>query len=246
MNDEQLLRYSRQLMLPDVEYEGQQRLLDSHILVIGIGGLGSPAALYLAAAGVGTLTLVDDDVVELSNLQRQIAHTTGSIGAAKVDSAKQRLAELNPDINVQTYAKRLTGAALTAAVAAADLVVDATDNFSTRFELNRICWKSKTPLVSGAAIRWEGQVTAFDARNSESPCYQCLYATGDDNALNCAESGVIAPLVGVVGTCQALESIKLLLGFEHTLVGHLLHFDAKRMEWHRFSLPKVADCATCG
>ncbi len=247
MNDDELLRYSRQVMLPDVDIAGQDTLLETHALIIGLGGLGSPAAMYLAAAGVGTLTLVDHDQVELSNLQRQIAHRTTAIGQDKVSSAKQTLLELNPGITIHTINNQLDGDALAAAVAAADIVLDATDNFSTRFAINSACWRAATPLVSGAAIRWEGQITAFDGRQPDtSPCYQCLYASGDDNALNCAENGVIAPLVGIIGTYQALEAIKLLLDFEHTLVGSLLYFDAKRSSWDAFKLPKVKDCATCG
>lgn len=245
LTDTQLLRYSRQIMLPDVEIDGQQRLLASHALVIGLGGLGSPIALYLAAAGVGTLTLVDHDVVELSNLQRQIAHQQSSIGQSKVGSAEQTARALNPDLVVHSVARKLTGSDLEEAVTKADIVLDATDNFETRYELNRICWQQKTPLVSGAAIRWEGQVSVFDGRDPSSPCYQCLYASADGAALNCAENGVVAPLVGIIGTCQALEAIKMLLGLEHSLVGQLLHFDGKRMEWNKFKLPKVADCPTC-
>ena len=245
LTDNQLLRYSRQIMLPQVEIDGQQRLLASHALVIGLGGLGSPIALYLAAAGIGTLTLVDHDVVELSNLQRQIAHQQDSIGATKVASAARSTQALNPDLVVHSIAHKLTGAELQAAVAAADIVLDATDNFETRYELNRQCWQLATPLVSGAAIRWEGQVSVFDGRQQESPCYQCLYASADGSALNCAENGVIAPLVGIIGTCQALEAIKLLLGLEHSLVGYLLHFDGQRMEWNKFKLPKVDNCPTC-
>ena len=247
MDDEQLLRYSRQLMLPDVDVSGQQTLLNSHALIVGLGGLGSPIALYLAAAGVGTLTLVDHDDVELSNLQRQIAHHTDSIGLAKVTSAQRSVAAINPGTRVNAVNKKLNAQELDTAVRAADIVLDATDNFDTRFALNDACWHAGTPLVSGAAIRWEGQVTAFDPRRAEtSPCYRCLYPSGDDTALNCAENGVIAPLVGVIGTMQALEAIKLLLQFEDTAVGKLLYFDAKRSVWQSFKLPKVANCATCG
>lgn len=245
LTDNQLLRYSRQIMLPQVEIDGQERLLASHALVIGLGGLGSPIALYLAAAGIGTLTLVDHDVVELSNLQRQIAHQQSNIGETKVASAAKSTQALNPELVVNSVAHKLTGAELQAAISAADIVLDATDNFETRYELNRLCWQQRTPLVSGAAIRWEGQVSVFDARNANSPCYQCLYASADGAALNCAENGVIAPLVGIIGTCQALEAIKVLLGLEHNLVGYLLHFDGLRMEWNKFKLPKVANCPTC-
>ncbi len=246
MNDEQLLRYSRQIMLPDVDFAGQSKLLASNALIIGLGGLGSPAALYLAAAGIGSLTMVDHDAVELSNLQRQIVHQQANVGMQKTDSAAITLHSLNPDTQIQSISHKLEGAALASAVSNADIVLDATDNFETRFALNSACWHAGTPLVSGAAIRWEGQVTAFAPSNAESPCYQCLYATGDDAALNCAENGVISPLVGIIGTLQALEAIKLLLDFPDTLVGHLLYFDAKRMEFNKFGLPKVPECATCG
>ena len=246
MDDEALLRYSRQIMLPDVDFEGQQSLLNSHALVVGLGGLGSPIALYLAAAGIGELTLVDHDLVELSNLQRQIAHHTASIGLSKVESARQSVLAINPATTVNTINRKLEADELHDAVSNADIVLDATDNFTTRFALNEACWQAGVPLVSGAAIRWEGQVTAFDARVPDtSPCYRCLYASGDDTALNCSENGVIAPLVGIIGTHQALEAIKLLLGFEDTAVGKLLYFDAKRSVWQSFKLPKVAACATC-
>jgi len=246
LTDEQLLRYSRHIMLPEIEIDGQQRLHDSHALIIGLGGLGSPIALYLAAAGIGSLTLVDPDTVELSNLQRQIAHQQSAIGQSKVASAAERAQALNPDLRIHTVASKLTGNALSEVVAGADIVLDATDNFASRFELNTLCWQQATPLVSGAAIRWEGQVTAFEGGNPASPCYQCLYASGDDTALNCAENGVVAPLVGIIGACQALEAIKMLLALPDSLVGQLLHFDGKRMDWHKFGLPKVPGCTTCG
>jgi len=246
LSDAQLLRYSRHIMLPELDVDGQLRLLDARVLVIGLGGLGSPAAMYLAAAGVGTLVLVDDDAVDLSNLQRQIIHHTAAIGLPKVESAAAAIARLNPDIRVICIAERLDGERLAAEIAAADLVLDATDNFSSRYAMNAACWRAGTPLVSGAAIRWEGQVTAFDPRNPQSPCYRCLYPEGDDAALNCSESGVAAPLVGIIGASQALEAIKLLCGIGEPLVGHVLYFDGKWLEWRKLRLQRDPRCPVCG
>jgi len=246
LNDQQLLRYSRHIMLPELDIAGQERLLAARVLIIGLGGLGSPAAMYLAAAGVGTLVLVDDDDVELSNLQRQIVHGTDTLGLTKVESAAATLKRLNPDVTTITVATRLEGERLAAEVAAADLVLDATDNFGTRFALNEACWRAGTPLVSGAAIRWEGQVTAFDPRNPESPCYRCLYPEGDDAALNCADNGVAAPLVGIIGASQALEAIKVLCGIGEPLAGHVLYFDGKWLEWRKLRLNRNPHCPVCG
>ena len=245
MDDEQLLRYSRQIMLPELDIAGQERLLDSTVLIVGLGGLGSPVALYLAAAGVGTLVLVDHDDVELSNLQRQIVHRNTAIGTSKVSSAAATLAEINPDTRMRTIPRALEGDELAAAVSDADIVVDATDNFQVRYALNEACWKSATPLVSGAAIRFEGQVAVFDPRQPDSPCYQCLYAEGDDEALNCSENGVAAHLVGIIGACQAMETMKVLTGVGDPLVGYVLYFDGKRMEWRKLKLPKMPGCPTC-
>ena len=245
MNDGQLLRYSRQIMLPELDIAGQQALINATIVIIGLGGLGAPAALYLAAAGIGKLILVDDDDVELSNLQRQIIHHQSDIGATKVDSAAGRLAEINPDVVNRTIDHRLDEAEMRSIFADASVIVDATDNFSSRYLINRIAWQTATPLVSAAAIRWEGQISVFDPRVADSPCYQCLYPSGDDQALNCAESGVVAPLVGIIGTCQALEAIKLISGAGQSLVGQLLFFDALRMDWRKLKLPKDPNCATC-
>jgi len=245
MNDEQLLRYSRQIMLPEVDVAGQERLLDATVLIVGLGGLGSPAALYLATAGVGHLILCDHDEVDLSNLQRQIVHTQASIGRKKVDSAADTLRGINPDITLERIPEKLHGEQLRNVVARSTVVVDATDNFEIRFELNRACVTARVPLVSAAAIRWEGQVALFDARDPDSPCYRCLYAEGDDAALNCAENGVIAPLVGIIGTCQAMETLKLISGVGETLTGYVLYFDGKRMEWRRLRLPKDPQCPVC-
>ena len=246
MNDEQLLRYSRQIMLTEFDVAGQQALLDARVLVIGLGGLGSPAALYLAAAGVGALTLVDHDVVDLSNLQRQIIHDQGFLGQAKVASAAARIAALNPDTRVDRIARLLDGPELAAEVAKATVVLDGTDNFTARYAINAACVATRIPLVSGAAIRFEGQVTVVDPRQDNAPCYRCLYGNAGDEALNCAENGVAAPLVGVVGSIQAMEAMKIIAGVGDSLAGYVLHLDAKRMEWRKLRLTKDPDCPTCG
>ena len=246
VDDRQLLRYSRQIMLPEIDIEGQQRLGDATVLVIGLGGLGCPVALYLAAAGVGGLVLNDHDTVELSNLARQIAHIDASVGMPKVQSAARRVAALNPLVRVETIGRKLCEQALSEVLARVDLVLDASDNFATRYLVNAACWRAGKPLVSGAAIRWEGQVALFDPANPASPCYRCLYPEGDDQALNCAENGVIAPLVGVVGTVQAMEAVKVLAGVGVPLIGEILFYDAKRAEWRKFKLPKRQGCPVCG
>lgn len=245
MNDEQLLRYSRQIMLPDVDIEGQEKLLAARVLIIGLGGLGSPAAMYLAAAGVGHLVLADFDAVDLTNLQRQIAHTNARIGVNKAVSAAHSLRELNPDIVLDCIDKVLDAGNLAQQVQQADVVVDCTDNFATRFAINMACVAAKVPLVSGAAIRLEGQVAVFDARNPTSPCYRCLYEEDSDDA-TCAANGVLAPLVGIVGAMQALETIKLLCGFGSSLTGRLLLLDARHMQWREMKLPKDPHCPVCG
>lgn len=246
MDDEQLLRYSRQIMLPQVDIKGQQRLLDSRVLVAGLGGLGSPAAMYLAAAGVGTLVLADFDEVDLSNLQRQIAHRSADIGRPKVDSARDTLLALNPDINVIAIDGRLEGKALKEQLAATDVVVDATDNFATRFQLNEACAAARVPLVSGAAIRMEGQVSVFHHERDDSPCYRCLYRDEGELEQTCSENGVLAPVVGIIGAVQATETIKILLGIGATLGGRLLLFDALSMEWRTLRLRKDTQCPICG
>ena len=246
MNDEQLLRYSRQIMLPEFDIAGQEALLNARALVVGLGGLGSPVALYLAAAGTGALTLVDHDTVEVSNLQRQIIHDQHSLGMAKVESAAQRIHAVNPDTNVRTIAAKLDDAALREAVGEADVVLDGTDNFAVRYAINAACIAERTPLVSGAAIRMEGQVAVFDPREADSPCYQCLYREATDGALNCAQNGVAAPLVGIVGSVQAMEAMKVVASVGQPLTGHVLYLDAKRMEWRKLRLPKDPNCPTCG
>lgn len=245
MNDEQLLRYSRQLMLPGVDVAGQEKLLAARVLVLGLGGLGCPAAMYLAAAGVGKLTLVDHDTVDLSNLQRQIAHTTASIGRLKVESARDALLALNPSISIATLAAKVEGTELAALVARHDAVLDCTDNFAIRFELNAACVVSGVPLVSAAAIRLEAQISVFDPRQSESPCYRCLYDEDAEADQSCAQNGVLAPLVGVVGSLQALECLKLLVGIGTSLSGRLLLLDAATLEWRELRLRKNPDCPVC-
>ncbi|PCI80983.1 MAG: molybdopterin-synthase adenylyltransferase MoeB [SAR86 cluster bacterium] len=246
MKDEQLLRYSRQIMLPEMDIAGQQKLIDATVLIVGMGGLGCPAAMYLAAAGVGHLIVADDDVVELTNLQRQIAHSQSMIGEPKVVSAQQALLGLNPDLKITALQKRLEGAILSEVVSQADLVVDACDNFTTRFAINSACIEHGKPLVSGAAIRMEGQIAVFDSRSPTSPCYQCLYAQGDDEDASCSENGVMAPLVGIIGAVQAMEAIKLLTGIGESLAGRLLLLDASTLQWREMRLPRDTSCGACG
>ncbi len=245
MDDQDLLRYSRQIMLPEIGFEGQQRLVESHALVIGLGGLGSPVALYLAAAGVGRLTLVDDDRVDLSNLQRQVIHDSASIGEPKVDSAARRIAAVNPACRTETIARRLDEAELGERIAAADLVLDCSDNFATRFAVNRQCHAHRTPLVSGAAIRWEGQLAVFCYGEGEA-CYHCLYGEGGEEDLRCSENGVAAPLVGIVGSLQAQEALKLLSGAGEPLRNRLLLIDTLHPQWQMLRLRPDPACPVCG
>ncbi|MGD8909106.1 MAG: molybdopterin-synthase adenylyltransferase MoeB [Chromatiales bacterium] len=245
MNDEQLLRYSRQIMLPAIGIEGQERLAAARALIIGLGGLGSPVAMYLAAAGVGTLVLVDFDRVDLTNLQRQVIHTTPRIGTPKVDSARQTLQALNPETRILTIDQALEGEALSEQVAQADVVIDGSDNFTTRFAVNASCRARRTPLVSGAAIRMEGQVSVFTGQPG-TPCYHCLYPEEGQLDESCSANGVLAPLVGVIGSIQAIEAIKLLSGAGEPLVGRLLLFDALQMEWRMVKLKADPACPVCG
>jgi adenylyltransferase/sulfurtransferase len=245
MNDEQLLRYGRQILLDGVDIAGQQRLAESRILILGLGGLGSPAALYLAGAGVGELILVDDDVVEISNLQRQIIHTTAEAGAPKAESAARRIADLNPEVATRPVDQRLDEAALAAEVAGADLVLDCSDNFPTRFAVNRACAAAGRPLVSGAAIRLEGQVAVFDHR-AGGPCYRCLYREEGPEAERCSEAGVLGPAVGIVGSWQAAEALKLLLGVGSPLTGRLLMLDLAAGDCRTLSLRADPACPVCG
>ncbi len=245
MNDQQLLRYSRQILLPHIDYAGQQRLLASHVLIVGLGGLGSPVALYLAAAGVGHLILNDHDVVELSNLQRQIIHQQDNIGVSKVVSAKKTIQQLNNDPHITLLCEKLSTQHLAQWVKNADIVVDASDNFSTRFRLNALCVQNNTPLVSGAAIRMEGQISSY-ANTLDSPCYRCLYSDNlskEDN--NCSNNGILASVVGMIGTMQATEVLKILLGIGKPLYGRLLLLDALNMEWRMIKVKKDPACPVC-
>jgi len=247
MNDQQLLRYSRHLLLPQLDLAGQTALLASHALIIGAGGLGSPVAMYLASAGVGTLTVCDNDSVELTNLQRQIAHDMASLGRLKVDSVASRLAALNPDVRVQPLAQRMDAAALAEAVAKADVVLDCSDNFVTRHAVNAACVKHRVPLVSGAAIGFDGQVSVYDVRQPDAPCYACLFppdAAFEETA--CATMGVFAPLVGIIGTVQAAEALKLLAGIGKPLAGRLLMLDARAMSWDEVRMQRQPACPVCG
>ncbi|SFI58619.1 adenylyltransferase and sulfurtransferase [Pseudomonas argentinensis] len=246
LSDEELLRYSRQILLSQIDIQGQLRLKGSRVLIVGLGGLGSPAALYLGAAGVGELHLADFDSVDLSNLQRQIAHDSASIGQSKVDSALARLAALNPEIVLRAHRQTLDADSLAAAVAAVDLVLDCSDNFSTREAVNAACVAARRPLVSGAAIRLEGQLSVFDPRRADSPCYHCLYGHGSEAELTCSEAGVAGPLVGLVGSLQALEALKLLAGFGEPLVGRLLLIDAFGSRFRELRVKRDPGCTVCG
>jgi adenylyltransferase/sulfurtransferase len=247
MNDDQLLRYSRHILLPEVGIEGQETLLASHALVIGAGGLGSPAALYLATAGVGKITLADSDTVDLTNLQRQVLHTTAGVGTPKAVSGKNTIAAYNPGVEVVALEKRAEGALLDELVGSADVVLDCCDNFATRHAVNRACVKHGKPLVSGAAIRFDGQISVFDLRQKDAPCYHCLFPEGQDlEELRCAVTGVFAPLTGIIGTMQAAETLKLLAGIGEPLNGRLLLLDALSMQWRSIKLARDPDCPVCG
>lgn len=246
MDDGQLLRYSRHLLLNEIGIAGQERLAGGHALIVGAGGLGSPVALYLAAAGVGHITLADHDAVDLTNLQRQIAHDMASLGENKAESAARRMAAMNPDIAVSALPDRLAGDELARRVAAADLVLDCSDNFATRHAVNRACVAHRRPLVSGAAVRFDGQVSAFDLRQGDAPCYACLFPeNARDAEMRCAEFGVFAPLVGVVGALQAAEALKLLMGIGTSLSGRLLLYDALAADWRSIRLKKDPACPVC-
>ncbi|WP_425928946.1 molybdopterin-synthase adenylyltransferase MoeB [Pseudomonas sp. NyZ201] len=246
LTDEELLRYSRQILLAQIDIDGQLRLKNASALIVGLGGLGSPVALYLAAAGVGTLHLADFDTVDLTNLQRQIIHDGSMVGQPKVDSALARLRALNPDIRLVAHPRALDADSLAAAVDAIDLVLDCSDNFGTREAVNAACVQAGKPLVSGAAIRLEGQLSVFDPRRADSPCYHCLYGHGSDAELTCSEAGVVGPLVGLVGSLQALEALKLLAGFGEPLVGRLLLVDALGTRFRELRVKRDPGCAVCG
>lgn len=246
MNDDQLLRYSRHILLDEIGVEGQQRILDGHALVIGAGGLGSPVALYLGTAGVGRITLVDHDTVDVTNLQRQIAHNLARVGQPKATSAKQTIAAINPDVQVDAVTQRADAAWLAEAVAGADVVLDCSDNFQTRHAVNAACVAARKPLVSGAAIGFDGQISVYDTRDAEAPCYACLFppeATFEE--VRCATMGVFAPLVGIIGSLQAAEALKLLAGTGTSLAGRLQMLDARRMEWTEIRLPRQPACPVC-
>ncbi|MBD3658208.1 molybdopterin-synthase adenylyltransferase MoeB [Marinobacter sp.] len=245
LSDEELLRYSRQILLPKFDVAGQARLKSARVLVVGAGGLGCPVALYLGAAGVGHLTLVDDDRIELANLQRQIAFAQDQIGDDKAASLAARVRSINPLISVDALCQRLDGAELQHRVDTASVVVDCSDNFNTRFALNRACVKAGVPLVSGAAIRGEGQLSVFDSRDPASPCYHCLYPEQGNEDLTCSEAGVIGPLVGMIGASQAMEAIKVISGVGRPLTGRLLILDAWQADWREMKLARDPDCPVC-
>jgi molybdopterin-synthase adenylyltransferase len=246
MDDTQLLRYSRHILLDEIGIEGQRRLLQSHALVIGAGGLGSPVALYLATAGVGRITLVDHDTVDLTNLQRQIAHTQARVGRPKAESAREAMVAINPEVQVHTVTQRADAAWLAQAVAVADVVLDCSDNFATRQAVNAACVAHAKPLVSGAAIRFDGQVSVYDTRDPQAPCYACLFPPDATTAdAHCATMGVFAPLVGIIGTMQAAEALKLLAGVGSSLAGRLQMLDARSMEWTQIAIGRQADCPVC-
>lgn len=246
LSDQELLRYSRQILLAQVDIDGQLKLKGSRALIVGLGGLGSPVALYLAAAGVGELHLADFDTVDLTNLQRQVMHDTLSIGMTKVDSARARLQAINPEIALVAHRTALDEDSLAEAVRAVDLVLDCSDNFGTREAVNRACVAAGKPLVSGAAIRLEGQLSVFDPRQPHSPCYHCLYGHGSEAELTCSEAGVIGPLVGLVGSLQALEALKVLAGFGEPLIGRLLLIDALGSRFRELRVKRDPGCAVCG
>ena len=245
VGDQQLLRYGRQIFLSEIDLEGQTKLLNSRVLLFGMGGLGSPISMYLATSGIGELVIVDPDRVELSNLQRQIVHTNDNLGTEKVDSARQMLHALNPEVQVRTVNKKLEGEELVKAVAEVDVVVDGTDNFDARFAINRACVQMRKPLVTGAVVRFEGQVSVFPLDQADSPCYACLYASIDEPPRNCSENGVLGSVAGIIGCIQATETIKVLLGIGDTLAGRLLMVDALHMEWHTIRLKKDPQCEVC-
>lgn len=246
MNDQQLLRYSRHILLDDLGIAGQESILAARVLIVGVGGLGSPVALYMASAGTGTLVLADGDTVDLTNLQRQILHTEARVGQPKAISGQTALAEINPEVRVETILERLEGEALEKQVAQADLVLDCTDNFATRHAINRACVKYKKPLVSGAAIGFSGQVSVYDLSQPDSPCYHCLFPEGEDvEEVRCAIMGVFAPLTGLVGSLQAIEALKLLAGIGQSLTGRLLLIDTLPQTWRTIKFRKDPECPVC-
>jgi adenylyltransferase/sulfurtransferase len=247
MNDDQLLRYSRHILLPQIGIDGQERILGARALVVGAGGLGSPVALFLATAGLGRITLCDGDAVDLTNLQRQIAHRMATVGVNKAESARMTLAALNPDVRVDVVPERVAGERLAALVAEHDVVLDCSDNFATRHAVNRACVAARVPLVSGAAVRFDGQVAVFDPRRPDGACYQCLFPEdAESEDVRCAVMGVFAPLVGVVGSLQAAEALKLVAGAGETIANRLLLYDALAAEWRSVRLTRDPACPVCG
>lgn len=246
MNDQQLLRYARHILLDDIGVEGQQRICAGHALVLGAGGLGSPVVLYLGAAGVGQITLIDHDVVDLTNLQRQVAHTTGRVGARKVESASAAIAAINPHVHVTCVNERADAALLDRLLPSVDVVLDCSDNFATRHLLNAACVRHRKPLVSGAALRFDGQLSVYDARDDDSPCYACVFPPeAEFEEALCSTLGVFAPLVGIIGTMQAAEALKLLSGLGTSLIGRLQMLDARAMEWSEMRIARDPSCSVC-
>jgi len=247
MTDDQLLRYSRHILLPEIGIDGQERISSARALIIGAGGLGSPAAYYLASAGIGTMVLADGDTVDITNLQRQILHRTDAVGQPKAISGQRALNGINPECRVIAVTERVEGQRLVDEIAAADVVLDCSDNFATRHATNRACVAARKPLVSGAAIRFDGQVAVFDPRQAEAPCYHCLFPEGDEvDEVRCAVMGVFAPLTGIIGTVQAAEALKLVVGCGDSLAGRLLLLDGLAMEWRSIRVPRDPECAVCG
>jgi molybdopterin/thiamine biosynthesis adenylyltransferase len=246
LNDQQLLQYSRQIMLPDFGVEGQQALAGAHVMIIGAGGLGSPAAMYLAAAGVGELSIADFDTVDETNLQRQILHSTQQLGMNKAVSAKQQLAKLNPGVQVNCIDHKLDDEQLLDAIDRCGCVIDASDNFATRFMVNRACYATRTPLVSAAAIQYQGQLCVFDSRHPDSACYACLYSEQGEDNTNCSENGILGPVVGIMGSMQALEAIKILCNIGEPSINRLQLFDARSLQWRTMKLKKDSQCPICG
>ena len=247
MNDQQLLRYSRHILLDEIGIEGQEKILAAHALVIGAGGLGSPVSYYLASAGVGKITLVDNDTIDLTNLQRQILHTTDRVGQSKAQSGKLTMAQINPEIEVVALQERVEGERLMELVSKASVVLDCTDNFNTRHAINRACVANRVPLVSGGAVMFDGQISVYDRRTDDAPCYSCLFPENEAfPEIHCSTMGVFAPLVGIIGSMQAAEALKLLAGVGQSLQGRLLMLNGRSMEWSSIGIGHNPECPVCG
>ena len=245
LTDVQLLQYSRQIMLPQIDVEGQQKLINANVLVLGAGGLGCPALFYLTTAGIGNIVIVDHDTVDRSNMQRQILYSIQDVGQHKAQVACNKLKQFSTDANILPVIHKLDDKELLERVSQADIVLDGTDNFAARYQHNAVCIQAMTPLVSGAVIRFEGQITTFDPRKQDSPCYHCLYPNGQDEQLNCSENGVLGSVAGMIGTAMATEAIKLITGIGESLVGKLMLVDALHMDWRLIKLPKDNNCSVC-